>query len=147
MSEAEKVFKRITAKGWNLYCQTGNGAEVEKGPVKELLLNTPYTILPRVSNQKDEQAIQSFIKKHKIGPLLEVPAKNEEPGCFTLGREVAVFSGEEIETILVSGEIIFFVGIEPQEKEVKIFALSETYMPYSIFLTALEKLPDISKLE
>ncbi|MFH1657257.1 MAG: hypothetical protein ABH919_02215 [bacterium] len=145
-----KIGNIINSRGWNLYEKGPEGAEVEKGPVKSLLDETAYTILPVVKKDKSEKAIKNFTAKHRIRPQIILPdrAAIEKNGWspFSLGRRILVFSGEEEETTLSSGEKIPFVGIELQTEEVRLFAQDKVFMPYDIFIEALSSLPDIANL-
>ena len=146
----QMILRAINEKGWNLYCRGAPRtkidvmATIQRGPVDALEFGILYDILPRVSRSTDKDLIDSFIKKHKIVPKVLVP----KDGFPYFGRVVAEFSGgDEEEFFLHPCEEVNFIGIELQEKEVRLLAPSRTYMPYSVFQKALEVLQDITGLK
>lgn len=146
----QTIIKAINDKGWNLYYRGAPRTKIDvletirRGPVDALEQGILYDILPRVSQPTEQSVIDAFIKKHKVMPKVLVP-KEGFPYC---GRVVAEFSGgDEEEFLLHPEEEVFFIGIELQEKEIRLIVQSRTYMPYEVFQKALESLPDITGLK
>ncbi len=147
---SERIVKAINDKGWNLYYRGAPKTKADldetlkRGPVDTLEAGILYDILPKVEKPTDKDAIDAFLEVHQIMPKVVVP-KNGFP---LFGRVVAEFSGgDEEEFFLHPDEEINFVGIELQEKEVRILAPTRTYMPYPVFLKALKSLQDITQLK
>ena len=145
----QAVLGAITEKGWNLYYNKTLGVKLDKletiqrGPVDSLGPGIMYIILPMVANPTDEEEIDAFLKKHQeVEPKITVP---QIPGY--LGRAVDQFDGgDEEEYFLHPGTEISFIGIELQEKEIRLLSPTKTFMLPDVFLSALDSLQDIRKL-
>lgn len=147
---SQAIVSTINSKGWNFYYRGAPRTKVDleetlkRGPVVVLEQGILYDILPKVSNPTDKKAIDAFIKKYRAMPKVVVP-KNGFP---YFGRVVAEFSGgDEEEFFLHPCEEVYFLGIELQEKEIRLLAHSRTYMPYPVFLKALDSLQDTASLK
>lgn len=142
MDKGKEIIESFNRKGWNFYRR----GEIKKGPVKSLLLETPYTILPAIKKKRSEQKIKDFIDKFKVNPQITLPSFKEalenKWNPYLLGRRIIVFTLDEEETTLSPGEAINFVGIELQEKEVRLFTPDKIFISYEIFLKRLSSLPD-----
>jgi hypothetical protein len=143
------IHHLITQKGWSLYLRGkfGDGADPEKiikqGPVDVLEKNTAYVILPRVKKAKSKQAIDKIIEKNQVMPTMNASA--EVPYC---GREIIQFGDVDVmEDLIFPNQEIIFIGIELNDKEVRLCSPVKTFMPYESFIKSLESLNDISHLE
>lgn len=144
------IVKAINNKGWNFYCRGAPRTKVNfsetirQGPVTALEQGILYDILPKVNKPTEEKSVKGFINRHKVMPKILVV----KDGFPYFGRVVAEFSGgDEEEFFLHPGEEVYFIGIELQEKEVRLLAQTRTYMPYSVFQKSLESLQDITNLK
>lgn len=147
---SQVILTAITNKGWNLYYRGVSGAQIDdsetarKGPVDSLEPGIIYLILPKVSKPTDRVVIDAFMDKHKVVPTVIVP----KDGFPYFGRVVAEFSGEDKEEFFLHpGEEVRFIGLELQDKEVRLIAPSKTYMPYDVFQKALDSLRNITGLK
>lgn len=152
MTDNEKIqaiFKAINDKGWNIYRRIASGKKLDitetyrMGPVDSLESGILYVILPQVTNPTQKDEVDAFVKKHQVSPKIKVAQ-----GFPYFGRCVAQFSGNDKEDYFVHpDDEIDFIGIEFQEKEIRLLSSTATFMPYDVFLTSLNSLQDITGLE
>jgi len=158
---AQAIFQAITEKGWTLYYRGPSDAKIfldettQKGPVDSLEKGILYLILPKVDNPTDESVLKRFIGKHQLMPRITVP----KGGFYNYGRIIYQFGGvasevlrplrgsDEVEDYLIPGQEIDFIGIELQEKEVRLLSPRQTFMSYEVFQVAILSLRDISGLD
>lgn len=148
--QSQKILEAINSKGWNLYyrCKPGEEIDLQKtyqlGPVKALEKGASYFIFPNVEDQTDQLMIQSFTDKHKILPKISLPRKGFP---YSLGTKiVGSEDGPQEEIDLRPEEEIFFIGIELQNEAIRLITQEKTFVPYDVFLEALNALQDITSL-
>lgn len=146
---AQTIHKAINDKGWNLYFRGNSDKKLgiaemfRKGPVDSLEPGILYVILPKVADPTKKKETDAFIEKHQVSPKIKVA-----PIFPYFGRCVAEFSGNDLEEYFVHpGDEIDFIGIELQEKEIRLLAPTKTFMPYDVFIASLDSLQNITRLE
>lgn len=121
---AQSIVRVIRQKGWSLLPWKGR-----RTPAVVLRQGIIYDIIPRKASDI-------------LYPVISVPSKD---GFSALGRVTVVFGpGDMKKRQLCPGEEIIFIGIKLVKEEVRLIAASKTFMPSSVFLRALESLPDIN---
>lgn len=146
---AQAILKAINDKGWNFYYRGDSKEKLDiaemfkKGPVDSLEPGILYVILPKVAHPTEKKETDAFVEKHQVSPKIKVSL-----GFPYFGRCVAEFSGSDLEEYFVHpGDEIDFIGIELQEKEIRLLAPTRTFMPYDVFIASLDSLQDITGLE
>lgn len=147
--QGQRILDMFNSKGWNAYYRGKPEEKIELqetyqlGPAKILAKGASYIILPRIEKPTDQAMIQSFMAKHQVLPEISLPKK----GFLYLGKMIVGFgSGDEEELELRPGEKIIFIGIEFQKEVVRLVTQSKTFLPYDVFLAALDSLQDITAL-
>ncbi|MDP3052616.1 MAG: hypothetical protein Q8N22_01515 [bacterium] len=150
MEKIQKILEKINGKGWNLYYRgkpdekIGLPETYQLGPAKILEKGISYIILPRVEKPTDQTMIESFKAKHQILPKISLPRKGFP---YSLGTKILGSEGGPQEEIdLRPGEEIFFIGIELQNEAIRLITQQKTFIPYDVFLEALNALQDITSL-
>ncbi len=130
---AQAIFQAITGKGWAFYYRGPSKATIspaetaQRGPAGLLKQGILYRIEPQIDKPNNLGALYDFWLRHRIVPKIVLPY----------------------------GQEIFFVGIELQDKELRLFpAMPSTpfasadpmYLPYDVFQEALQELQDIRGL-
>lgn len=146
---AQAILKAINDKGWNLYYREISNKKLDiaetfrRGPIDSLEPGILYVILPKVANPTEKKETDAFVEKHQVSPKIKVAL-----GFPYFGRCVAEFSGSDQEEYFVHpGDEVDFIGIELQEKEIRLLAPTKTFMPYDVFIASLDSLQDITDLE
>ncbi|HDZ54560.1 MAG TPA: hypothetical protein ENI19_02280 [Candidatus Nealsonbacteria bacterium] len=148
--QAQEIFQAITGKGWVLYYRGLSDARISydetfaRGPVDSLEKGILYILLPKTDNPTDMAAVKDVIGRHQLLPKITVPRN----GFSYYGRILYKFSGIEKETedVLIPDQELYFIGIELQDNEVRILSPSMSYMPYEVFLAAIQSLENIGVL-
>lgn len=150
MDQAQEIFQAIAGKGWVFYFRGPLDAKIShdetfaRGPVDSLEKGILYVLQPKTDTPTDRIAVKSVIDRHQLLPKITVPRN----GFSCYGRILYKFEGIEKETedILIPGQELPFIGIELQDNEVRILSQSMSYMPYEVFLEAIQSLEDIGVL-
>lgn len=130
MEKIQKILKKINGKGWNVYRRGEPNAEIDlsatyqMGPAKILEKGMCYLIMPRIENPNDQAMVQDYMARHKLLPKIRLPRKG-------LNKEQELCPGTEI----------CFFGFELQAEKIR---LHRTFLPYDVFLEALDTLEDIT---
>ena len=114
-----EILAKIREKGWNLYSgEEGLSGEdiIRKGPSENLELNTHYTLLPKISDPKNPQAV------------------------FEALDEVAKNLNRRLPEIRVDGINYPFMGITLNRYNVKISTEKGTFVAYPKFFEALDSI-------
>lgn len=153
MDQVQEIFQAITGKGWVLYYRGRPNAKVPYeetfaiGPVNSLEKEILYVLQPKTDDPTNRVAVRGVVARHQLLPKITVPPR----GFSHYGRILYQFGGaggieKEIADFLIPGQELPFVGIELQDDEVRILSRSMSYMPYEVFLEAIQSLEDIGVL-
>ncbi|MFA5083796.1 MAG: hypothetical protein WC475_00205 [Candidatus Paceibacterota bacterium] len=148
MEKLQKILELMNSKGWNVYCRGKPNAEIDlsvtyqMGPVKILEKGTCYIIMPRIENPTNQGMVQDYRDRHKLIPKIRLPRK----GSNYVGKELIGPKNAEEEIELCPGTTICLFGFEPQSWEIRLVLQNKTFIPYDVFLEALDSLQDITAL-
>lgn len=146
---SQKIVEIITSKSWNIYYRGRPKAKIDhsetyrKGPVSSVKEGILYILLPKVNEPTSKKVIDRFIEKHQIQPKITMPSSG-----WVFGQVIHQFEGgDQVEDYLYPKDEVSFIGFVLRKEEIELLAPSKTFMPYDVFLEALNTLPDINGLE
>jgi len=144
-----EIVRILKDKGWGLYLrypkEESVGVEdiVAGGVVEELDLTAVYDIFPRVSSKDELDRFFQAEDAEAWFPRFVVP-ENTFPGDV---RSVAVFSGGDTDEFSwTSGQEIIWTGLGFEDEKIRLFThlVTRTYIVPTVFVQALESMPDIT---
>ncbi len=147
---ARKIVEALREKGWGLYARVLEERRLERtlagGVVEDLQEGVMYDLYPLAISQKSQAEARAFLR-NKV---------EEAPGIYAPelmfpGRIVAQFGEEDSaddrdERFIQPKEPLELQGIELLSEEVRLIRSIGTFMPYGMFIQALETLRDIRSL-
>lgn len=120
-----RILEKVRRKGWNAYLSTrsteiGRDAVIQQGPAQELLYDERYALLPQAQQPSDPSSVMGALETFAVAHNRETP------------------------TIGLLGQRFPWTGFRLREQNVKVITPEGHYIPYDLFLSALDSIIDTS---